>query len=579
MGINKNWIFEKYGEKSTKIDPSSEKFFKGQSEVDSLIRESVQNSLDAVDNEKKPVKLVFKNEIIEDSFCKSLNLGNLKKHLQECEIKINNDKKINFIIIEDFNTKGLENSLEDFFYSDNITNKSTGGGSHGIGKAVFPSFSKMKTFFGYSRFANSKSVFQGRSVLKTHDIGNKSYRPYGNIEIEVKNNVFIKKAFDRKQEKGLSIAIPSPNQEELDNMLIKNSFIDQCYIPILEKKLEIELEGETISDGLLLEKESQRSKINLIKKHLSEKKSIGKDSIQLKYDINRSLWKKEDIPLKKIERLEEKNYFYFYIIIDLPKKDMKGRFLILLKRDDDSSQDNKIDFWRGDLLITKAAGRQHLPKGFVGIVLINDFDGKTNPLKSLLRKLEDPGHTKWETGTIDDDIKEKYGNKTEIKSLVKYIRCLPKKLAKRIQDEQPQNLDSNFFSEYFPRTSGKDGSQKGGKSSPMPNILINSEDFNYRDSKDKRGFSLTLKNKEQHPDNVSIKVAYGTNMSADAFKYYSEDDFRFFNDIKIEKKGAELLEHGLNWIKYKITDKSFSASFLNFDPDRELKIEVKSEKN
>ena len=44
------WEFEEYGEDSTRQDSSSDKFFKEASESDSLIREFIQNSLDAGNN-------------------------------------------------------------------------------------------------------------------------------------------------------------------------------------------------------------------------------------------------------------------------------------------------------------------------------------------------------------------------------------------------------------------------------------------------------------------------------------------------------------------------------------------------
>ena len=116
-----SWEFEKYGKKSTRQNPSSEKFFRGQSELVSLVREAVQNSLDAVDDNEKPVRVVFNTKCIPSSICKCLELDQLYSHLKACDMPVTPKQDIPFIVVEDFNTKGLEgDNFKNFFYCDNI---------------------------------------------------------------------------------------------------------------------------------------------------------------------------------------------------------------------------------------------------------------------------------------------------------------------------------------------------------------------------------------------------------------------------------------------------------------------------
>ena len=177
------WEFEEYTEDSTRQDSSSDKFFKEVFESDSLIREFIQNSLDASNN-SEAVKVVINEKLLNKRELKEF-LTDLEPHLESCKIQAHrNQQKIKFIVLEDFNTKGLEGkNKEIFFKADNITNKIEGGGSHGIGKAVFSAVSKIKTFFGYSIFNDNQNIFQGRTVLESHTIGEKEYRPYGNLKI------------------------------------------------------------------------------------------------------------------------------------------------------------------------------------------------------------------------------------------------------------------------------------------------------------------------------------------------------------------------------------------------------------
>ncbi len=247
------WEFEEYKEDSTRQDSSSDKFFKEASESDSLIREFIQNSLDASNN-STTVRVTINEKFLNKEELKEF-LTDLEPHLEACEIRAHKDqKKVKFIILEDFNTKGLEGkNRENFFKADNITNKKEGGGSHGIGKAVFLAVSKIKTFFGYSVFDNNQSIFQGRAVLKSHSIGKYEYRPYGNLKILVENYTdFISTLFRRKKkEKGLSVAIPYCDDIKIEH--IKQSCLNQFYIPIINEKLEIKIGNDKINKENLLE--------------------------------------------------------------------------------------------------------------------------------------------------------------------------------------------------------------------------------------------------------------------------------------------------------------------------------------
>ena len=289
------WKFKEYEIDDIQRDSSSEKFFKESAESDSLIREFIQNSLDANDNNSEPVRILITEKTLNKKTCDSF-LRNLQPHLSACDIQTE-DHTVRFVVLEDFNTKGLEkNNKKDFFYRDNITSKTRGGGSHGIGKAVFYASSGIKTFFGYSIFGNNKDVCLGRAVLKYHEIEGKEYRPDGVLDISVKENTgFINKIFTRKKEKGLSVAIPYCNVK-IEAM--EYSCLSQFYMPIINKKLEIEIGGKTITDNTLLQYTDQPNiDINKSKVSLAmEYKTTPENQIK-KYTIKAKDWKKEKIPL------------------------------------------------------------------------------------------------------------------------------------------------------------------------------------------------------------------------------------------------------------------------------------------
>lgn len=168
--------------------------FKG-TKYHSLIRESIQNSLDAVRDKSKPVTVSFKYS--EFTGIEYREFFKLKDHIQGCLDKYPNDEngeklfepmlsyiadlpsdqKIGYIKVTDSNTTGMNydanNPKSPFnaFISEGIASKPNGaGGSFGFGKAVFWMNSKISTIFVSTKTEDDKYFFVGQSKLCTHYI-------------------------------------------------------------------------------------------------------------------------------------------------------------------------------------------------------------------------------------------------------------------------------------------------------------------------------------------------------------------------------------------------------------------------
>lgn len=166
--------------------------FKG-TKYHSLIRESIQNSLDAVRDKSKPVTVSFKYSEFYGSEYREF--FKLKDHIQGCLDKYPNDEngvklfepmlsyiadlpsdqKIGYIKVTDSNTTGMDydanNPKSPFnaFISEGIASKPNGaGGSFGFGKAVFWMNSKISTIFVSSKTEDGNNYFVGQSKLCTH---------------------------------------------------------------------------------------------------------------------------------------------------------------------------------------------------------------------------------------------------------------------------------------------------------------------------------------------------------------------------------------------------------------------------
>lgn len=582
---NMQWKFYEYRLGETKYGSSSDKFFKEAPEAESLVREFVQNSLDAaVDKGEKPVKITINEKSLSKNVVAPYlgDLSGLPKHLRACGIEAKGSN-IRFVVLEDFNTTGLNgDNLTGFFLRDNITNKDHGGGSHGIGKAIFSASSEINTFFGYSIYGDNETVLRGRAILEAHELENSEhgYHPYGDlIIIDKGHGNFIEKIFTRQRnEKGLSVAIPYCDIDDIKWKDIEKSCLEQCYLPIYQGRLEIKV-GDKKFNGDNLLGHVETPAVNLLIDY-----KTAPEAQKIKDQVTQNDWKgnkRGSSPLferikKGVEKLKEEadqeQSFFIGLEVELPtKRSTKeqnaeyGKVEVLVKKVNED-QEQSFDFWRDDLLITNAR-RRGLPKGFSAVVMITD-----NPLSELLRRLEDPGHTKWQTGSLPSDVKEEYKYAKDVRELVGFITRLPIDIINRIK-ESPLNLDKNFLADYFPAPS----SGKTRVVEPPGSIDSKLQDFIY--NRKKTGFTLKLKERENYPDRVTVKVAYATNIG-DPFKNYDRRDFIFGEDIKLScKHGRRIFPCNGNSAVYAIKNGDFWLSMTGFDPDRELKIKITHEEN
>ncbi len=207
-----DWQTLKHPEGYREVDPTQEEFFSHAdivSEVASLVRESIQNSLDERLDESLPVRMVFtlgeQNEQNNTHYFSSL-LPHINA-VREIEAPILS-KSARFLAIEDFNTLGLEGGVsaiartdeylekieredgsfkESFYFfewkSGGSNKKSGSKGSWGVGKIVYPRASDAKSYLVYSvrrPYANADAgteLLFGHSILNYRWLDNVRYVP------------------------------------------------------------------------------------------------------------------------------------------------------------------------------------------------------------------------------------------------------------------------------------------------------------------------------------------------------------------------------------------------------------------
>ena len=192
-----SWSFKEVPPGEMERNPVSEEFFTNGTRLEAVIRESLQNSLDATDGSGRPVevRIYFSGE--EDK----LPPEKLQRYFEGGSDRFTDPKNglaapadtlagsCRFLVIEDFNTTGLtgitdERPLEEgvahrndwnyynYFFRENGSTKVGANtlGSWGAGKCVFQRASKLKCSFTYSvrEGYEPRAFMVGKATLKFH---------------------------------------------------------------------------------------------------------------------------------------------------------------------------------------------------------------------------------------------------------------------------------------------------------------------------------------------------------------------------------------------------------------------------
>ena len=166
--------------------------------LSSVVREIIQNSLDAKKNPEEPVRLCFRlDEVSKSDFD---GFHGIEPHIKKCKEMAKEQqldhvvafydraikaikKRVNVPIlsIHDYNTVGLTGPIDKpvgawsaLVKGAGITQKSSPGslGSFGHGSKAPFSYSQIRSVFYYTKIAKGKNKFeerfQGKSILQTH---------------------------------------------------------------------------------------------------------------------------------------------------------------------------------------------------------------------------------------------------------------------------------------------------------------------------------------------------------------------------------------------------------------------------
>lgn len=446
--------------------------------INSLVRETIQNSLDAVLDKKKPVKICFKSFDMPAENFPDRDL--FKRMLEKCQSE-NEDKEdianfferaiqiiqkpIKVFRISDYNTCGLSGADVEGRASYNTkwgslvkcngtpNQNNTAGGSYGIGKSVTFLCSDLRTVF-YSSLdeKNIKSTVGVARLISFQDLNHPDMITTGSVYFAknpIKINAILslpdfEPEYERK-ETGTDIYIMGMTDTENLRLELIRSVLYNFLVSIWNEQLVVVLDNEK-NDVISKETLSKYVPLIVNQADAENRWKESMDALNNYYELLTS--SPESNPDVKVIPLQAEEYGKEYGFSD-------GDATLYLLRKQDANR---------HVLMTREKGmrifeQDRLPRSidFTGILCITG-----TKMNSEFRKMETPSHDKWvETSSPCKGNEKKYRKMR--KGLYSYIK-------KQIQDsfgyEIKDEIDVFGASEFLP------DSQHGKEDSDHKSVFL-----------------------------------------------------------------------------------------------------------
>ncbi|MFA5011120.1 MAG: hypothetical protein WC644_04120 [Ignavibacteria bacterium] len=468
MGNNLIWHFGNSGAEEHGPNDSITTTFKGDIYY-SLAREVIQNSLDAIDNDKLPVKVNFELfEIQEDIFPDFFKLkdrfklcsdyfSNDKPFVDFCSeaISVLNKRFIKCLRISDYNTSGLEYSADNknkfyaFMKAVGVTNKtgSGAGGSFGFGKGAYYAASSVRTIIVSSIYGNNLSIFQGKARLTSHELfdgtknilqdytglfGSEAGKPVTNIE-------HIPDIFKRT-EKGTDITLMGfRDSEEWRDSLIK-SVLNNFWFAIFDNKLIVEI------DNILISKDNLEQIISSYYSENDNDGSVNDAETWNPYPFFKAVKYHGDPTNTKcfVKDIEILGEVKLYILL---KEGLPSRTVFLR---------------RPKMIVYKKTDRRGID--YAGVFVCENEKGN-----EILRRMENPQHNEWKKNNYKENDKPHPDAKKAEEELKAFVKECMESLMSNESGKPQQILELNKYinipEDLLPDNDGNgDGSGSGNKS-------------------------------------------------------------------------------------------------------------------
>jgi hypothetical protein len=602
------WHFREMARGEINVDPVHDEFFKAQDLADALVREAIQNSLDARRGHST-VRVRIRLARGEHALPRDVAapyLNGLEPHLTLPDFE-----SMPFLVVEDSGTRGLvgdpgedpeldetRGDRNDFYYFWRNVGRTGKGeldrGRWGLGKAVFSVSSRIHTLFGLTRRADDdRRLLLGQTVLKTHVRDGKRFAPYGffaNVgrdhfphAIDDAEGIsgFIADFGLQRDEPGLSIVVPFYREDDLRRDAIVASVIRQYFYPITRGDLAVTVEengrSETIT-GRTIEKEAADPSLSRLCALARWSIALPEEEwVDLPEPVGAPKWRDPEseggpslaLGMTRLrERFERGDRVAFRVNVAVKRKRTRtpSFFRVVLERDETLRRGDHHFIRRG---ITIPEVRSPREKPVRGMVIADD-----EPIATFLGDAENPAHSDW--SERNDRVRTLYENGA---STLRYVKNSIAQLAIMLS-APPAGRSENLLADVFSVTVTGDQTHGGmgreqGEHGEMArrDIFAQTQQGALRILRIHGGFTVQGLNGATD-SRFTAQVAYRTR-SGDPFRKYSPLDFAIGRGgVAVRAEKADVLIARENRVDFEPRDPAFELIVTGFDTRRDLVVRV-----
>jgi hypothetical protein len=609
------------------IDPVHDEFFKAQDLADALVRESIQNSLDArLPRSRSPVSVRFRfasgaqalpAEGVREYF------EGLEGHLRAAAKSIHtvlprDDEAVPYLLIEDSGTRGLtgdpradpeldhpgEERKNDFYYFWRNVGRSSKGdvdrGRWGLGKAVFTVASRNRTIFGITRrFDDNRALLLGQSVLKTHVLDGQRIYPYGFFArfekrngqpLPIEDPILLERFADdfgvNRVEPGLSIVVPYFRDDELSPERVTDSVVRQYFYPILRGDLIVDvgdeariqrIDAETI--GTLSINDANAARLCALTRWSLAQNDDARIVLPER-DAAAPRWDESTLDAATLASLRERfssgERIAFRVPILVKRKRVRAAsswFDVYLEHDDALRKGEHRFIRRG---ITIPDVRISTEKAARALIVIDD-----QPLSTFLGDAENPAHTDWSERA--DKVRTLYDHGPSTLRFVKNSASFLTSLLSRPPAGRVRDLLADLFSIDVPEESLHDDAMAptpvraaAGESKPgTPASVAPVGSSGVTIARIDGGFTIKASDPTMIGRPLHGEVAYRVR-AGNPFRKHSPFDFDLTSDggIAVQADGVRLRLTSVNAFELVPSSAKFLVSMKGFDPRRDLVVHL-----
>jgi hypothetical protein len=626
------WYFRKKAQDEKIRNPIQGEFFAAEAidgPSEALVRESIQNSLDARVSDCVRVHIALYNgedalpggkvnDLFDDAWPHYSAVGNGLR----ADTAPRPGSSCPFLVVEDFGTKGLtgdptqsdpdpdpnvKNPFFLFFRAEGLSGKSgTELGRWGIGKYVFARSSMASTHFGITvRHDDQRRMMLGAVTLKAHRIqGDKAvYSPdgiYGKRHGKDSDFVFpvedpahidaICRLFrvTRRSEPGLSVVVPFVDPDITYERLLIAAAKDY-FLPILNGRLIVQisagakhacLSADTIEDVAQQSAigSGVRELIALVKYSMSVATRPEERALINPPDARRAArWADDLVSPEAFSFLKSKLDTDAPAAVRIPITvrskeggDQPSFFDVYFVRDKHS--DGRPIFVRDGIVISDVRGMR--AREIRSIVVIED-----TPLSTMLGDSENPAHTQWQRDGSNFKGKYTYGP-----GVIQYVsESIGQLIAilSRLNAQADPSLTVDYFSiepedldEETEDTETHKPKPKPGSDTEKPKPIIPARPSQIVIQRDKGGFSVQPgASPPKSPYLIDIRCAYDVRAGNPLRKWSAADFVLGSKTLPLTVTGhAAVVDLRANGALIRVDGTDYGVSVQGFDVNRDVYV-------